>query len=89
MDTLGFGHHLILDQQRTVRRAGARERLSVEEQAAYGLPAGDPARVRAEQGWGRSKFASVVASAVARLWRSGVERSDVEGHDEAGASQPM
>ena len=32
-----FGQHFIMDHQRKLRRAEARERLSVEEQAAWGL----------------------------------------------------
>jgi hypothetical protein len=84
MDALGFGQHLVLDHQRRVRRAEARERLSVEEQAAYGLLDDNPARVRAGQGWRRGGLGALVAAVVARLGRCGVG-----GRDEAGARQPL
>jgi hypothetical protein len=44
MDTLGFGHHLMMDHQRSLRRAAARVRLSLEDQAARGLLDDEPVR---------------------------------------------
>jgi hypothetical protein len=58
-----FGQHLIMDHQRKLRRAEARERLSVEEQAAWGwlddqaapVPVGRPGpHVTLRKAWARA-----------------------------------
>jgi hypothetical protein len=57
-----FGQHVIMDHQRKLRRAEARERLSVEEQAAWGLlddqaapgPLGRRRRIRLQMAWARA-----------------------------------
>lgn len=58
-----FGQHVIMDHQRKLRRAEARERLSVEEQAAWGLLDDQAApvslgrrrsRIRLQTAWARA-----------------------------------
>jgi hypothetical protein len=61
-----FGQHLLRVHQRTLRRAEARERLSIEEQAAWGWldeharpgHLGRRRRIRLRMAWVRA-FASV------------------------------
>jgi hypothetical protein len=81
MNTIGFGQHLMLNQQRRERRATARARLNVEEQAAYGLLDEARARGQGEQGRGHRWGWAALAGAVARWWR------DVRQHQEAGAGR--
>lgn len=69
--------HLIMDQERKLRRAEARERLGLEEQAARGLLDADPVGMRQKQKRGLVRLQEVVTMALARLMerRRGPSRS--------------
>jgi hypothetical protein len=65
-----FGQHLFMDHQRKLRRAEARERLSVEEQAAWGLLDDRAAPGPLGRGRGRIRLQTAWAWARAYVWRS-------------------
>jgi hypothetical protein len=62
-----FGQHVIMDHQRKLRRAEARERLSLEEQAAWGLPDDQAAPVPVARRRGRIRLQMAWARALAYM----------------------
>ena len=65
-----FGQHFIMDHQRTLRRAEVCARLSVEEQAAWGLLDDQAAPVSLGRRRGRIRLQTQWALAyVWRVWR--------------------
>jgi hypothetical protein len=75
MDSLGFGQHVMMDHRRAVRRAEARERLVLEEQAARGLLDDNPIRARGEERWGPMQRA---IGAIRALLGGGSRRGSAE-----------
>ena len=63
-----FGQYLTMDYQRKLRRAEARERLSLEEQAAHGLLDDHCAPVHAGRRPGHIRLRKAWARAFAFVW---------------------